>query len=102
MTANRPISSRSILVAENIRDRVTFRTYGALCATVTNGLTAWDSGRLAGTDLERFMVDRPTIDYVVYSYATPIAWHAADGWHRVAQKFSMTTSHHQGRLYLIP
>ena len=33
--------------------------------------------------------------YVVYSYGTPIAWHTAEGWYVVEQKFSVTTSKHQ-------
>jgi hypothetical protein len=35
------------------------------------------------------------IDYIVYSYSTPIAWHGFDGWYVVEQKFSVTTSKHQ-------
>lgn len=35
------------------------------------------------------------IDYIVYSYNTPIAWHGFDGWYVVEQKFSVTTSKHQ-------
>jgi hypothetical protein len=35
------------------------------------------------------------MDYVVYSYHTPIAWHTPEGWYIVAQKFSQTTSKHQ-------
>ena len=36
------------------------------------------------------------IDYVVYSYATPIAWHTEAGvWYIPAIKYSVTTSKHQ-------
>ena len=35
------------------------------------------------------------VDYLVYSYGTPIAWHTPQGWYIVAQKFSVTTSKHQ-------
>lgn len=36
------------------------------------------------------------VDYVVSSYATPIAWHSGTyGWHVVDQRFSATTSRHQ-------
>ena len=36
------------------------------------------------------------VDYLVYSYGTPIAWHTdARGWYVVEQKFSVTTSKHQ-------
>lgn len=33
-----------------------------------------DPGRLAGPDHERFIKDRSKIIYIVFSYATPIAW----------------------------
>lgn len=36
------------------------------------------------------------IDYVIWSYQTPIAWHLPTGeWHVVDQKFSVSTSNHQ-------
>lgn len=38
------------------------------------------------------------IDYTVYSYDTPIAWHTPSGWHVVEQRFSVTTSCHQGQV----
>lgn len=34
--------------------------------------------------------------YIVYSYGTPIAWRDLEGWYIVGQKFSCTTSRHQG------
>jgi hypothetical protein len=37
-------------------------------------------------------------DYVVYSYGTPIAWHGPSGWVMPDERYSMTTSHHQGRI----
>jgi hypothetical protein len=37
------------------------------------------------------------ITYAVYSYGTPIAWWTRTGeYHRVVQRFSQTTSCHQG------
>lgn len=97
------ISSRSQQVAQFIRDRKPFETYGALKATTESGHGGlyWQSGRLAGDDLQTFNEQYGAIDYIVWSYATPIAWHTANGWHRVSQKFSVTTSKHQGNLYLI-
>lgn len=44
-----------------------------------------------------------TVDYVVYSYETPIAWHRTGeghGWMLVETKFSRTTSRHQSTLRL--
>lgn len=34
-------------------------------------------------------------DYVIYSYATPIAWHLAGVWVIPHTKFSVTTARHQ-------
>lgn len=97
------LSTRGQEVAVAIAAAETFQTHGALRGERVAGLTAWDSGRLSGNDLDRFREDAQFITYVVYSYATPIAWTTTRrGWHRVAQKFSRTTSQHQGRLYLIP
>lgn len=95
------LSTTGRATSEAIRDREPFNTSGALKARRPVGLTRLDSGRLAGEDLEAFRRDVKVIDYVVLSYDTPIAWHTPDGWHKVAQKFSPTTSKHQGNLYLI-
>lgn len=49
--------------------------------------------------------DRDLVDYVIYSYQTPIAWHVVaesckgDGhWVMPETKYSVTTSKHQGRV----
>jgi hypothetical protein len=94
------ISSKSRECAEAIGRREPFNTYGALCAT-DHKVGPWDSGRLSGEDLDRFRADMPHITYVVWSYATPIAWVAGDEVYRVKQKFSVTTSQHQGKLYML-
>lgn len=39
--------------------------------------------------------------YAVYSYATPIAWHSNGQWTIPPVKYSVTTSRHQGRLYIV-
>lgn len=94
------ISSRSREVAERIRDREPFETYGALSGTRQQGYA--QSGRLSGPDLDAFNRDQGSFSYVVWSYATPIAWVTDDSRiHKVAQKFSRTTSAHQGKLYLL-
>ena len=41
---------------------------------------------------EQFQEDRP--DYVVWSYATPIAWHGRRGWTVPDVRYSPTTSRH--------
>ena len=52
-------------------------------------------GRLDAQEFARIKQDETRIDYAVYSYGTPIAWHTAEGWYVVSQKFSVTTSKHQ-------
>lgn len=89
------ISSRDRAMPEMIRDRVSFETYGALSAGGRSG-----SGVLNNREADIFHAQKPS--YVVYSYATPIAWWSEEhGWYVVSQKFSVTTSKHQGKLYLI-
>ena len=54
------------------------------------------AGRLQGKELATYEADRVGIDFIVYSYGTPIAWHTLNfGWYVVEQKFSVTTSKHQ-------
>jgi bisphosphoglycerate-dependent phosphoglycerate mutase len=54
------------------------------------------NGRLNETETARYNQDLNAVMYWVYSYSTPIAWYTKEGWYCVAQKFSMTTSKHQG------
>lgn len=56
------------------------------------------SGWLGGDDLNAWRDQIGSVDYVVTSYATPIAWHTPNGWHIVEQRFSVTTSNHQGQI----
>lgn len=98
------LTTRSIATATAIRDREEFRTSGALRGETHTPTSRYlFTGYLSGPDAERLHSDlRVGIDYVVWSYSTPIAWHCVDGtWHVVAQKFSPTTTKHQGNLYLV-
>jgi hypothetical protein len=53
-------------------------------------------GRLDYEEFAKFKNVETQVDYVVYSYGTPIAWHTDTyGWYVVEQKFSVTTSKHQ-------
>jgi hypothetical protein len=52
-------------------------------------------GRLNAEEFAQFKQVETSVDYLVMSYDTPIAWHTAEGWYVVAQKFSVTTSKHQ-------
>lgn len=49
--------------------------------------------------LLREFASKGELDYVVYSYATPIAYHAAGQWYIPTTKYSPTTSKHQGKLW---
>ncbi len=60
------------------------------------------TGQLRGYWLEQFHAEVNEMDYIVYSYATPIAWHTPKahnphdgGWVVIELKFSATTSRHQ-------
>lgn len=52
------------------------------------------TGRLDPEEETRLAKDMGSLDYMVYSYGTPIAWHTPEGWYVVSQKFSTTTSKH--------
>ena len=54
--------------------------------------TVGSFGRLPHYWRDRFCEDQP--DYVVWSYATPIAWHGRQGWIVPPLKYSQTTSRH--------
>jgi hypothetical protein len=80
-----------------IERRDYFETHGGLWAD------RYDSGFRAWTDLlpeyyDRLIRYRPDdVDYVVFSYNTPIAWHlrSTDAWIIPNVKYSATTSTHQ-------
>jgi hypothetical protein len=52
-------------------------------------------GRLDEEEFAKFKQNETSVNYIVYSYDTPIAWHSSEGWYVVGQKFSQTTSKHQ-------
>lgn len=52
-------------------------------------------GRLPIDWAERFAEAEDRIDYVVYSYYTPIAWHTPDGWTVPPVRYSPSTTRHQ-------
>ena len=41
-------------------------------------------------------IEETAVDYVVYSYKTPIAWHTPDGWVYPSHTYSVSTTRHQG------
>lgn len=95
------LTTRGYAVAEAIRDREDFTTHGALRGGWAKG---WEgTGYLnieEAAEFARAAAAKPI--YVVWSYGTPIGWWTdMYGWHRVEQRFSVTTSKHQGKMYLI-
>lgn len=77
---------------------------GAMVATKLDGnLVHPHPGRLEGPTALRWHreLHQDRIDYVVWSYATPIAWRLKDGtWVAPLDKYSPTTSRHQRFVYL--
>lgn len=75
-----------------------FDTHGAFYARSADN-TYPHPGRLTGKARDLLYDRRDDIDYVVYSYSTPIAWHVHDDtepyWVQVDDGFSVTTSRHQ-------
>lgn len=74
-----------------IETRQEFRASALSGSNYGNG-----AGRLSGEDLNRFYQDVKGLTYAVYSYNTPIYWVSNGEPYVVEQKFSMTTSKHQG------
>lgn len=77
-----------------LRERLPFKTYGNL------------SGRPGPADTfgqlpEFFRASAARADYVVYSYATPIAWHEPGMtlWLSPGIRYSVTTTKAQGRIF---
>lgn len=60
------------------------------------------AGRLDSREALKFYAVSEDIRYVVWSYATPIAWWSREnGWYKVRQKFSAATTRHQKCLQLV-
>jgi hypothetical protein len=78
---------------EPLRKRETFRTHGSL-----RGEPAPYGPGTFGRLPAMFRDSASHADYVIYSYATPIAWHGPDGWVMPPVTYSVTTSKQQGRI----
>ena len=98
----------SSVLMEALRKRESVVTSGAFKATAYGDHKPYyhKGGDLLGVEKDAWMMDRSSVTYVVWSYDTPIAWitRSADGSehvHRVSQRFSVTTSRHQGKLYVL-
>lgn len=56
-------------------------------------------GQMPNDERDNFRAIGPEIDYVVYSYVTPIAWHVRNvGWFRTNAGHSNTTKRQMGKL----
>lgn len=93
---------------EPLRELQPFRTYGALQG---DRYAAGEAPRVESTgelgNGWRHVYDRdwPFIDYVVWSYRTPLAWHArthvmGSFWVMPSEYYSRTTSAHRSKIYL--
>jgi hypothetical protein len=47
---------------------------------------------------DKFFAQAHVIDYIVWSYDTPIAWHTNTGWELPEYTYSATTTKHQGKI----
>ena len=78
--------------------RMTFRA-GALNGERVYAGSSLHEGMMQGEAYDQWRADceRGCVAYVVRSYYTPIAWFTTDrGWIVPADKYSVTTSRHQG------
>lgn len=64
----------------------------------TTYLARHDLGQLPQMHAEVLLADAASgrVDFIVYSYQTPIAWHSKDtGWEVPDHRYSVTTTRHQ-------
>ena len=81
-------------IAYAIRQGEDFTTSGALRGEAFPIFIG--TGRMPDSDAAQLRAAR--IDYVVYSYGTPIAYRANGEWVTPDAKYSVTTSKHQGTI----
>lgn len=81
-------------IAHAIRQGEDFTTSGALRGEAFPLFIG--TGRMPDSDAAQLRAAR--IDYVVYSYGTPIAYRANGEWVTPDAKYSVTTSKHQGTI----
>jgi len=90
------------VIAKHLANREAFRTNGALRGD--SAFAPFDAllnghGRLPADWSRTLQARWNLIDYVVWSYATPICWRDKEaGWVVPDEHYSQTTSVHQGRI----
>jgi hypothetical protein len=82
---------------EPLRKLEPFKTHGSLRGEPVTFPSQISQGRL---DPKYFpSLHSYGTDYVIYSYATPLAWHDSErGWTMPDERYSVTTSKQQGRI----
>lgn len=83
-----------------LRNYQAFDTSGSLKGRVGDDDYSW--GRLTGDELAAFKdaFYGRKLQYVVYSYSTPIAWKSSDdgGWYVSDTRYSVTTTKQQNKI----
>lgn len=90
-----------IKLADLLDHRTPFKNSNGTFRGATEAADGWyATGRLPQEYRESFLAVLPLIDYVIYSYGTPIAWHTptAAGWQVPDARYSVTTTQHQNRV----
>ena len=86
-------------IAKKLLERESFKTNGALKGVAK---PSWiDRGEMSVRDYDFLLGDRNYygIDYVIYSYSTPIAWLRGDGsWFMPVADYSPTTTRHKNTI----
>lgn len=80
-----------------LEKREAFTTHGSLAGGPVNGYGMIERGQLS-LGWWTILMDEPELDYIVWSYRTPIAWHSRNGWTMPHETYSVTTSKQQGRI----
>ena len=93
------LSTRNhVQIAKKLLARESFNTNGALKGVAKPD---WIDQKMSVRDYGLLHSDRDFygIDYVIYSYSTPIAWLRGDGeWTMSEADYSVTTKHHKATI----
>jgi hypothetical protein len=84
--------------------KLSTRDYEGIAKAINAGQPFKTHGSLEGTTMRatfgrlprEYQTSVSAADYVIYSYATPIAWRTEGHWEIPTEKYSVTTSKQQG------
>lgn len=82
---------------EPMQRREAFTTSGTFSGGPVSGYGLLERGWLP-LGWWNSLTEEPDLDYVVWSFRTPIAWHSRNGWTMPDVKYSQRTSVHQGKM----